>query len=667
MSEHEQSSSNVISSLVTKAIEKKEKRKQDLELSKRPDFNKLLFSQFDILDKIVKPGRDTVIYHLSKKDDPSKQLCCKTVSNTSSDINKDLLINEATKLEICQHPNIVSFIKTGNELNTPYFMCEWIDGETLSSKIHRYANKGFRHDHIAWLIYQLSGALEYMHLNGVCHLDVKPSNIIISQDDSLKLIDFGAAQYIGEDSKVIEASLGYASPLYTAHGDGKPQDDVFSLAVVTFHLFMGSTSTAEFIPSFKYKKRPKQIPKHVWSLLKNVILEPRNHGYSPITFAQTLGKIDIKHEWGGMAIFKNLRNADLVLAQTQSVRSDVVNNWKYLELTLVCAVVLFTVLLLDRNFDVLRKENNINLDSVQSEILDKASHYAGVLFSVDPWSATKKLDNLNSLPLVGNSEDEKEDLKAIEHYYSLKHKSEENRYKKHEQWVLDRQKYNQSESSKLVNIKNGVSNLSEYLEESGSDTDQITKEILHSLMFNASQSIKDNEKNVLGYNLKPHDLALSIEKGKGDLVKKYMKNAWERSQAESYYYANVLAEKILEESIVRANELADNNLYTRAITLITNTKQTFGESELLVAKEKELYLARSEYIIYASLDGNKVFKPAAIKDAFDEMKKISPEKAKAIHKDVSEKVIKKLSQGYLHNSNLDGVNSINKALDITEV
>lgn len=666
LSEQKSSTSNVISSLVTKAIEKKEQRKLDLELSRRPDFKKILFSQFDILDIITKPERDTVIYHLAKKDDPSKQLCCKTVSNANNKASTSLIVNEASKIEICQHPNIVSFIKTGSEFNTPYFMCEWIDGETLSSKIERYKEKGFRHDHIAWLVYQLAGALEYMHLNGVCHLDVKPSNIIISQDDSLKLIDFGAAQYIGEKNTVIEASLGYASPDYVKHGDGTPQDDVFSLAVMTYHLFVGTTSNASFIKDFKGSKRPKCIPKHVWSLITKVIFQPRNHGFSPITFAQTLGQIDIKHEWGGVPIFKNLRNADLVLAQTRSVKSEMVNSWKYLELTLVSAVVLFVVLLLDRNFDMLGPSAEDTSVQTQSAILEKASHFSSVLFSADPWSADKKITNLHNLPLVEASPDSQEDIKAIEHFYALKNKSEENRYKKHEKWVTERQKYNQTEHANLTKIKGNVSNLNEYLDESGVNIDQITKEIMLSLMFNVGKSIESMESYSLGYELKPSELALSIEQGKGELVQKYLRNAWERSQAESFYYSHVLANEITLASMKRADELAEGDLYTRAIKLIENTKTTFGSNDQLDLKQDELLIARSKYIIYTALDGEYSYNPNVIKNAFNDIKKISPEKEIKIRKDVSEKVIKKLSQGYINNK-LDGVMSINKALNITEV
>ena len=67
-----------------------------------------------------------------------------------------MLTNEASRLEISQHPSVAGFIKVGHEFERPYLMYEWIEGESLAEKMERYSNKGFRHDHIAWLVYQLA-------------------------------------------------------------------------------------------------------------------------------------------------------------------------------------------------------------------------------------------------------------------------------------------------------------------------------------------------------------------------------------------------------------------------------------------------------------------------------------------------------------------------------
>lgn len=67
---------------------------------------------------------------------------------------------------------------------------------------------------------------------------------------------------------------------------------VYSLALLTGHLFLGSTYGDVWRQLLGQNKRCQLIPKHVWSLLKNVLNKPRAHGYTAISFAQALARID---------------------------------------------------------------------------------------------------------------------------------------------------------------------------------------------------------------------------------------------------------------------------------------------------------------------------------------------------------------------------------------
>ncbi len=126
-----------------------------------------------------------------------------------------------------------------------------------------------------------------MHTRGVCHLDIKPSNIIVTESDYVKLIDFGAARYVGESNTYAEASMSYASPAFIKSGVAQPQDDVYSLALLTGHLFLGAAFGDAWTTQLQTKKTTRFNPNHVWKLIKDICQQPpRQHRYTATSFAQ---------------------------------------------------------------------------------------------------------------------------------------------------------------------------------------------------------------------------------------------------------------------------------------------------------------------------------------------------------------------------------------------
>ncbi|MDF5393538.1 protein kinase family protein, partial [Vibrio parahaemolyticus] len=171
--------------------------------------------------------------------------------------------------------------------------------------------------------------------------DIKPSNVLVSEGDYVKLIDFGAARYIGETEPYAEASLSYASPLYIETGIAEPQDDVYSLALLAGHLFLGSIFGDAWNKQLKDRKRPALIPVHIWKLLKEVINKPRGHGYTAISFAQQLARIDTQSisSNSNAPIFSSLRNADLLLTHCKPNDKTAYGRFKILEASLVLSVL----------------------------------------------------------------------------------------------------------------------------------------------------------------------------------------------------------------------------------------------------------------------------------------------------------------------------------------
>jgi eukaryotic-like serine/threonine-protein kinase len=121
---------------------------------------------------------------------------------------------------------------------TPYLVLEFIKGQPLSKIIER-GSVPFPKA-CAWTA-EVAGALAVAHRKGVIHGDVKPANILITEDDRIKLTDFGMARLASRDSRDTPL-LG--SPAYWCPEQilGKPQDarsDIFSLGVVLYEMVTG--------------------------------------------------------------------------------------------------------------------------------------------------------------------------------------------------------------------------------------------------------------------------------------------------------------------------------------------------------------------------------------------------------------------------------------------
>src|SRR5258708_3634300 len=150
-------------------------------------------------------------------------------------------MKEARVVGQISHPSIVALHDMGIEesSSTPYLVMEYIEGQPLE----RLLDKGsipFPRT-CAWIA-DVALALSLAHRKGIIHGDVKPANILISDDGRIKLTDFGMARLASRDSKDTPL-LG--TPAYWCPEQilGKPQDarsDIFSLGVVLYEMITGS-------------------------------------------------------------------------------------------------------------------------------------------------------------------------------------------------------------------------------------------------------------------------------------------------------------------------------------------------------------------------------------------------------------------------------------------
>ncbi|EKO3818076.1 protein kinase [Vibrio harveyi] len=621
MSDKQGAAKGYIDQLVVKAIEKKKQNEQRLAQKNKPKLEYVLFSQFDVLDTLLSKNGRTTVYHLAKKGQPEKQICCKVVNEDAPDIANKMLVNEASRLELSQHPSVADFIKIGNEFERPYLMYEWIQGESLAEKMERHSSKGFRHDHIAWLVYQLAGALEFMHTRGICHLDIKPSNVLVSEGDYVKLIDFGAARYIGETESHAEASLSYASPLYLETGTTEPQDDVYSLALLTGHLFIGSIFGDAWHKQLKDRKRLALIPNHIWKLLKQVINNPRGHGYTAISFAQQLARIDTQSidSQSNAPIFSSLRNADLLLTHCKPQDKASYGRFKVLEASLVLSVVAVTGhYLYQQNqpeWKTIVKSQPISQTETPLVSTIKPAQTASFL-AQPPWAIETALNDM-----------EKDVISTAPYReaYQVQQMKLSKLYKKNQTQLTSYQALADELPKTLVDLRKELVTLREKLVDDGALFPYADK-TLTKVMAGLNVASIDSMKISAVAGSKDEQIANLILDGEAKLADEEMKAAWLLNQSEAYFYSQVLPNKVMENINASIDSHAKDHFYTKAIEEAKAAKAYFGNTPELNKKVTDLIVARSEFILFSTVTEQSVFDKQKLHDSLSDLERNAPKK-----------------------------------------
>ena len=148
---------------------------------------------------------------------------------------------EAQSAASLTHPNIVSVYDVGHEDNLYYIVMELIKGKTLKQIINEDGKLPWK-----WslnIASQIASALETAHRNKIIHRDIKPHNIIITEDGIAKVTDFGIAKVVSNSTiTAFGATIGsvhYFSPEHAKGGYTDEKSDIYSLGVVMYEMLTG--------------------------------------------------------------------------------------------------------------------------------------------------------------------------------------------------------------------------------------------------------------------------------------------------------------------------------------------------------------------------------------------------------------------------------------------
>lgn len=147
---------------------------------------------------------------------------------------------EAHAAASLNHPNIVSVYDTGVHEDRPFIVMELVKGRSLQETIRA---GGVTEDRALEICGEVCAALQYAHDSGLIHRDVKPGNILLAEDGTVKVADFGIARAVDADTVTQTAAvLGTAAYLSPEQAQGRQLDsrtDLYSLGVVLYELLSG--------------------------------------------------------------------------------------------------------------------------------------------------------------------------------------------------------------------------------------------------------------------------------------------------------------------------------------------------------------------------------------------------------------------------------------------
>ena len=202
----------------------------------------LLADRYEIIKKVGNGGMATVY---KAKDTLLNRFVAVKILRDEFTTDQEFIKRfeaEAQAAASITHPNIVSVYDVGNQENLYYIVMELIQGKTLKEIILEEGGP------LPWkwsvnIAIQIASALEVAHKNSVIHRDIKPHNIIITEDGVAKVTDFGIAKAVSNSTiTAFGSTIGsvhYFSPEHARGGITDAKSDLYSLGVVMYEMLTG--------------------------------------------------------------------------------------------------------------------------------------------------------------------------------------------------------------------------------------------------------------------------------------------------------------------------------------------------------------------------------------------------------------------------------------------
>lgn len=226
---------------------------------------KMLGNRYEILEKlggggmaIVYKGRDTFL---------NRFVTIKVLRPefTSDEDFIKRFRREAQAVARLSHPNIVNIHDVGQEDGIHYLVMEYIQGDNLKAIIRK--NGQLAPEHAVRFAVQICEALEHAHENHIVHRDVKPHNILVTDDGRAKLTDFGIAMEATSGTitrtDTIMGSVHYLSPEQARGETATAKSDIYAVGILLYEMLTGKQPYSGDSPIAVALKHIQETPQPV--------------------------------------------------------------------------------------------------------------------------------------------------------------------------------------------------------------------------------------------------------------------------------------------------------------------------------------------------------------------------------------------------------------------
>ena len=201
---------------------------------------KLLDNRYEIMEQIGMGGMARVFRALDHR--LNRQVAVKILRE---DLAEDAELRhrfheESQAVAMLSHPNIVAVYDVSRSSDVEYIVMELIDGITLKQYMEKRGQLSWRES--LHFITQIMRGLSHAHSRGIVHRDIKPHNIMVLRDGSVKVADFGIACLENAAQTLTQEALGsvhYISPEQARGDRTDARGDIYSAGVVLYEMLTG--------------------------------------------------------------------------------------------------------------------------------------------------------------------------------------------------------------------------------------------------------------------------------------------------------------------------------------------------------------------------------------------------------------------------------------------